>query len=146
MARQLDTIYFGYLIYINAYLKWYAVFNRVESTAERYIGEKTKRGYIEQRYVTVYPLELLDEVIKILAYVILDSDFKHYVMMEFGRSPIKHREQCINEHREAGEAVVNSKHDVKVLRWELEAAEAALANNERWLKEATDKLEKCSNK
>ena len=83
--------------YINAYLKWYAGFNRVESTAERHIGEKTQRGYIEQRDVTVYPLELLDEVIKILAYVILNSDFQHYVMMEFGRSPRKHREQCIKK-------------------------------------------------
>ena len=146
MARQLDTIYFGYLIYINAYLKWYAVFNRVESTAERYIGEKTKRGYIEQRDVTVYPLELLDEVIKILAYVILDSDFKHYVMMEFGRSPIKHREQCINEHRKAEEAVEKSKHILKNLEWDIEAAKVELANNKRWLNEATDKLKKCSNK
>ena len=132
--------------YINAYLKLYAGFERYESMAERYIGEKTRRGYIEQRDVTVYPLELLDEVIKILAYVILDSDFKHYVMMEFGRSPRKHLEQCIKKKRDAEEAVEKSKHILKDLEWNIEAAKVALANNQRRLNEATDKLEECLNK
>ena len=129
--------------YINAYLKWLTGFERYESMAERYIGEKTPRGYIEQRDVTVYPLELLDEVIKIWAYVILNSNFLEYVMKEFGRAPKKYRKKCFKKYEETKEEVVNARHNVQILKWRLEEAEAALAMYKHLANDANNELKIC---
>lgn len=86
--------------YINAYLNWLTLnrFKRYESIAPRVMDDGTPRD------VTVYPLDLLDEVIKIWAYVILDQSFCVYVMRKFGRSRKKYREKCNKKVREAEEA------------------------------------------
>ena len=87
--------------YINAYLNWLTLgrFKRYESTAPRIIDDETRGD------VTVYPLDLLDEVIKIWAYVILDPSFRKYVMHKFGRSRKKYLVRCEEEARQAEYAV-----------------------------------------
>ena len=57
------------------------------------------------RDVTVYPLDLLDEVIKIWAYVILEPSFREYVMHKFGRSRKKYLVRCEEEAMQAEYAV-----------------------------------------
>lgn len=87
--------------YINAYLNWLTLgrFKRYESTAPRIIDDETRGD------VTVYPLDLLDEVIKIWAYVILEPSFREYVMHKFGRSRKKYLVRCEEEARQAEYAV-----------------------------------------